>query len=248
MGIARVPLRTGNAEGIGNARIAAVSTLAPTHSSIPLRSPSQPLIVRRLGRVAYERAYEDMRRITAARGPETPDELWLLEHPPVYTLGQAAKPEHLLRDNGIPVVRADRGGQVTYHGPGQVIAYALLDLRRRGLPVKRLVQLLEQAVIDLLAAQCVAGARRAGAPGVYVDGAKVAALGLRVRGGCTYHGLALNVAMDLAPFRDINPCGYEDLAVTQLADLGIRMSTADAADALAARLTVLLDAERAAGR
>lgn len=177
-----------------------------------------------------------MRAFTAARTAATPDELWLLEHPPVYTLGQAGKPDHLLRDNGIPVVRTDRGGQVTYHGPGQVVAYVLLDLRRRGLTVKRLVWMLEQAVIDLLAAHRVAGERRAGAPGVYVGGAKVAALGLRVRGGCTYHGLALNVDMDLAPFRDINPCGYEGLEVTQLADLGVRLSVAEAGDAFARAL------------
>jgi lipoyl(octanoyl) transferase len=194
------------------------------------------LAVRRMGVTAYADAYDAMREFTAGRNADTPDELWLLEHPRIYTLGQAGKPEHLLHDNGIPVVRVDRGGQITYHGPGQVVAYALLDLRRRGLTVKRLVGLLEQAVIDLIAAHGVAGTRRAGAPGVYVDGAKVAALGLRVRGGCCYHGLALNVDMDLAPFADISPCGYAGLAVTQLGDLGIRLSTADAADALATRL------------
>jgi lipoyl(octanoyl) transferase len=197
--------------------------------------------VRRLGRVEYQRAYDRMREFSATRTATTPDELWLLEHPPVYTLGQAGKPEHLLRGNGIPVVRVDRGGQVTYHGPGQVVAYVLLDLRRRGLTVKRLVGQLEQAVIDLLASHGVEGARRAGAPGVYVGGAKVAALGLRVRGGCTYHGLALNVDMDLAPFRDINPCGYEGLAVTQLADLGLPLSVAEAGDELAGRIADALD-------
>jgi lipoyl(octanoyl) transferase len=197
--------------------------------------------VRRLGRVEYQRAYDRMREFSATRTATTPDELWLLEHPPVYTLGQAGKPEHLLRGNGIPVARVDRGGQVTYHGPGQVVAYVLLDLRRRGLTVKRLVGQLEQAVIDLLASHGVEGARRAGAPGVYVGGAKVAALGLRVRGGCTYHGLALNVDMDLAPFRDINPCGYEGLAVTQLADLGLPLSVAEAGDELAGRIADALD-------
>jgi lipoyl(octanoyl) transferase len=186
-----------------------------------------------MGRVAYADAYDAMRAFTAQRTADTQDELWLLEHPPVYTLGQAGKPEHLLRANGIPVVRVDRGGQVTYHGPGQVIAYVLLDIRRRGLTVKRLVWLLEQAVIDLLARHGVTGARRTGAPGVYVGGAKVAALGLRVRGGCTYHGIALNVDMDLAPFRDINPCGYAGLAVTRLADLGVALSREDAQGALA---------------
>jgi lipoyl(octanoyl) transferase len=192
-----------------------------------------PLAARRLGLVDYAPTYEAMRTFTAARDAETPDELWLLEHPPVYTLGQAGRPEHLLRDNGIPVLRVDRGGQVTYHGPGQVVAYALLDLRRRGLTVKGLVCRLEQAVIDLLAAHGVEGARRAGAPGIYVGGAKIAALGLRVRGGCTYHGLALNVAMDLAPFRDIDPCGYAGLAVTQLADLGVGLSVPAVQDELA---------------
>ena len=201
-------------------------------------------VVHRMGVTEYAAAYDAMRAVTARRTAETPDELRLLEHPPVYTLGQAGKPEHLLRDNGIPVVRTDRGGQVTYHGPGQVIAYVLLDWRRRGLTVKRVVWLLEQAVIDLLDAHGAVGARRVGAPGVYVEDAKVAALGLRVRGGCTYHGLALNVNMDLAPFRDINPCGYEGLAVTQLADLGIRLSMADAADALATRLADVLGRDR----
>ena len=209
---------------------ASLSPIAPI-AARPAAEDS--LAVRRMGCIAYAEAYDAMRAFTAQRAADTPDELWLLEHPPVYTLGQAGKPEHLLRANGIPVVRVDRGGQVTYHGPGQVIAYALLDIRRRGLAVKRLVWLLEQAVIDLLARHGVAGARRVGAPGVYVDGAKVAALGLRVRGGCTYHGLALNVDMDLAPFRDINPCGYAGLAVTQLADLGVELSREDAQGALA---------------
>lgn len=218
------------------------ATLAPAASGAANRPHAGPLAVRRMGRTAYGEAYEAMRAFTAQRDSDTPDELWLLEHPPVYTLGQAGKPEHVLRANGIPVVRSDRGGQVTYHGPGQVVAYLLLDLRRRGLAVKRLVWLLEQAVIDLLAAHRVDGARRAGAPGVYVAGAKVAALGLRVRGGCTYHGLALNVDMDLTPFRDINPCGYTGLAVTQLADLGVGLAPADAGGALAASLASALGA------
>lgn len=209
---------------------ASLSPIAPGTARPP---PEGSLALRRMGRVAYADAYDAMRAFTAQRTADTQDELWLLEHPPVYTLGQAGKPEHLLRANGIPVVRVDRGGQVTYHGPGQVIAYVLLDIRRRGLTVKRLVWLLEQAVIDLLARHGVAGARRAGAPGVYVGGAKVAALGLRVRGGCTYHGIALNVDMDLAPFRDINPCGYAGLAVTRLADLGVALSREDAQGALA---------------
>jgi len=198
------------------------------------------VVVRHLGRTGYAETYDAMREFTATRTAKTPDELWLTEHPPVYTLGQAGKPEHLLRANGIPVVRADRGGQVTYHGPGQVVAYTLLDLRRRRVTVRRLVGLLEDAVIDVLAAHGVHGARRPGAPGVYVAGAKVAALGLRVRGGCCYHGLALNVAMDLAPFADINPCGYEGLAVTQLRDLGVALAPDAAADALGAALAARL--------
>lgn len=198
------------------------------------------MIVKHLGLLAYADAYDAMRRYTAERGPATPDELWLLEHPPVYTLGQAAKAEHVLRPNGIPVVRVDRGGQVTYHGPGQVVAYALLDLRRRGLAVRRLVWLLEQATIDLLAEFDIPGERRTGAPGVYVGDAKIAALGLRVRAGCCYHGLALNVAMDLAPFSDINPCGYAGLAVTQLRDLRPGVKTPDIARVLAARFERLM--------
>ena len=208
----------------------------------PLPLPSS-LVVRRLGLVPYEATYDEMRRFTASRTTATPDELWLLEHPPVYTLGQAGKEEHLLRPTAIPVRRVDRGGQITYHGPGQVVVYALIDLRRHGLTVKRLVWLLEQSVIELLASRGVASARRAGAPGVYVDGAKVAALGLRVRGGASYHGLALNVDLDLAPYADINPCGYEGLAVTRLADLGMREGAEAIGSALVAGLQRLLEAE-----
>jgi lipoyl(octanoyl) transferase len=173
-------------------------------------------VIRRLGRVDYEPTWRAMQEFTARRTTDTPDELWLCEHPPVFTLGVAGKPEHLLRDIGIPVVKIDRGGQITYHGPGQIVCYLLLDLRRRNLTVKGLVNRMEQAVIDLLADHGVAAARLAGAPGVYVDGAKIAALGLKVKNGCCYHGLALNVAMDLSPFAAINPCGYEGMAVTQL--------------------------------
>jgi lipoyl(octanoyl) transferase len=203
----------------------------------------RPVVLRRLGLVPYDAAYDGMRRFTAARTAATPDELWVLEHPPVYTLGQAGKEEHLLRATAIPVRRIDRGGQITYHGPGQVVVYALVDLRRRGLSVKRLVWLLEQAVIDLLAARGIAGARRAGAPGVYVGGAKIAALGLRVRGGASYHGLALNVDVDLTPYGDINPCGYAGLAVTRLADLGVREDVDAVGDALVGGLRRLLDGE-----
>jgi len=177
------------------------------------------LEVRRLGLQPYGPTWRAMREFTEARGPRTADEIWLLEHPPVYTLGQAGRREHVAAPGAIPLVRTDRGGQVTYHGPGQLVAYALLDLRRRGLGVRGLVALLEQSVIELVGARGFAASRRAGQPGVYVEGAKIAALGLRVRRGCAYHGLALNVRMDLEPFERIDPCGYPGLAVTQLAAL-----------------------------
>lgn len=184
-------------------------------------------IVRHLGIVPYEPTWQAMQAFTRARTETTPDELWLLQHPPVFTLGQAGKPEHLLHATTIPVVRIDRGGQITYHGPGQWVAYLLLDLRRRPYKVRELVQRLEQAVIDLLADHGLQGDRRSGAPGVYVGEAKIAALGLRVSNGCTTHGLCLNVDMDLSPYAAINPCGYPGLAVTQLRDLvsGIDMAT-----------------------
>jgi lipoyl(octanoyl) transferase len=181
-------------------------------------------VVRHLGRVEYEPTWRAMQAFTAQRSPDTPDELWLLEHPPVYTQGQAGKPEHLIAATDIPVIPIDRGGQITYHGPGQVVAYVLVDLRRRGYGIRELVTRMEQAVIDLLAIQGVTAARLAGAPGVYVGGAKIAALGLRVKHGCTYHGLALNVAMDLSPFGAINPCGYAGMRVTQCRDLGVKGS------------------------
>jgi len=178
-----------------------------------------------------------MQEFTAARSPAVPDELWLCEHPPVYTLGLAGKPEHLLREIGIPVVKIDRGGQITYHGPGQIVCYLLLDLKRRGLTIKTLVNRMEQAVIDLLADYGVSAGRLPGAPGVYVGGAKIAALGLKVKNGCTYHGLALNVAMDLSPFAAINPCGYAGMAVTQLAQFAPDAVAEDAATELVRHLT-----------
>ncbi len=190
------------------------------------------LLVKRPGRVGYETAWEAMRAFTSERGPDTPDEIWLVEHPPVYTLGQAGKPEHLLRSSDIPLVKSDRGGQITYHGPGQLVAYLLIDLTRRGFKVRQLVAVMEQALIDCLAEYGIHAERVAGAPGVYVDGAKIAALGLRVRNGRSYHGLSLNVDMDLAPFSRINPCGYEGLKTTQLADFGVQ----DSLDAVGARL------------
>jgi lipoyl(octanoyl) transferase len=177
--------------------------------------------MKHLGRVEYETAFAAMKQFSAARYAATPDEIWFLEHPPVYTLGLGGRTEHLLQTGDIPVVRADRGGQVTYHGPGQLVIYTLLDLKRLRLNVRPLVTRLEQSVIDLLDEFGIEGERRVGAPGVYVGSAKIAALGVRVRRGCCYHGLALNVSMDLVPYRGINPCGHEGLAVTQLADLGI---------------------------
>jgi lipoyl(octanoyl) transferase len=178
--------------------------------------------VRSLGRVEYDPTWRAMQEFTAQRTAVTPDELWLLEHPPVYTLGIAGRAAHLPRvANGIPVVKTDRGGQITYHGPGQVVIYALLDLRRRGLAVRPLVRLMENAVIGLLDTYGIAAVGRPEAPGVYVNGAKVAALGLRIRDGRCYHGLAFNADMDLSPFRVIDPCGYSGLAVTQARDLGI---------------------------
>ena len=180
------------------------------------------MIIKHLGRLEYAAAYEAMRRFTDERMRSTGDEIWLTEHPPVYTVGLAGREQHFPRDAGdIPLTRCDRGGQITYHGPGQAIAYVLLDLARRGLTVRRLVSLLEQSVIDLLAGYNVAASRRTGAPGVYVDGAKIAALGLRVRRGCCYHGVALNVDMDLTPFQAIDPCGFPGLRVTQMRLLGI---------------------------
>jgi lipoyl(octanoyl) transferase len=169
-----------------------------------------------------------MREFTSRRGEDTADELWLLEHPPVYTLGQGA--EHRPLASGIPLLKADRGGDITYHGPGQLVVYTLVDLARRGIKVRQYVALLEQAVIDLLDGR---GERRAGAPGVYVQGAKIAALGIRVRQGRAYHGLSLNVDMDLSPFSAIDPCGYPGLAVTQTRDLGFDGNISGIGDRLA---------------
>jgi lipoyl(octanoyl) transferase len=194
------------------------------------------VIIRRLGRVDYAATFAAMQDFTAARGAETPDEFWLCEHPPVFTQGLSGKPEHLLKDIGIPVMQIDRGGQITYHGPGQVVVYLLLDLRRRELTVRGLVQVIEQAVIDLLAGYGVAAKRLAGAPGVYVGNAKIAALGLRIKHGCSYHGVSLNVDMDLAPYDAINPCGYEGMKVAQLRDLTDKWDTAKVGEAFATEL------------
>ncbi len=189
-------------------------------SSAHRHSPALPLF-RDLGRVEYEPTWRRMQAFTQARDENTPDEIWFLEHPPVFTLGLNGKPEHVLAPGDIPVVNIDRGGQVTYHGPGQLVVYPLVDLRRQGLGVRALVEALENAVIDTLGEFGIEAGSRRDAPGVYTPtGAKIAALGLRVRRGCSYHGLAFNVAMDLEPFQRINPCGYAGMQVTQVADLG----------------------------
>lgn len=180
-----------------------------------------PIHFRHLGLVDYQRTFDAMRRFTAERNEETNDEIWLLQHPPVFTQGRNGKPEHLLNPGEIPLTQTDRGGQVTYHGPGQLIVYLLLDLRRRQLGVKQLVSIIEQAVIDLLQEYGIKATRRDAAPGVYVNGDKIAALGLRIKRNGSYHGLSLNVDMDLEPFSRINPCGYSNLGVTSLKQLGV---------------------------
>lgn len=202
---------------------------------------SAPLVYRELGVQPYEPVWHAMQAFTDDRDEQTPDEVWCVQHPPVFTLGQAGKAEHVLAPGDIPVVPVDRGGQVTYHGPGQLVLYPLLDLRRLGLGVRELVTLIEQSIIDVLEAFHVSADRREGAPGVYVGEAKIAALGLRVRRGCSFHGLAFNIDMDLEPYGRINPCGYAGLAVTQLKDCkDTRVSLEQAREALLERLAGLL--------
>ena len=188
---------------------------------------TEPLLIRQLGRLPYELVWQAMKAFTDRRDAHTPDELWVVEHEPVFTLGQAGKPEHVLAAGDIPVMKVDRGGQVTYHGPGQLVFYVLLDVRRRGIGPRELVSALENSVIRLLAQQNIEGYAKPDAPGVYVDDAKVAALGLRFRKARSYHGLSLNVDMSLEPFRRINPCGYVGQAVTMLASLYARATMAD---------------------
>jgi lipoyl(octanoyl) transferase len=214
---------------------------AQTNSSGAVSARRTGPLARRLGVVAYASTYDAMRSFNTGRTAATPDELWVLEHPPVYTAGIAARAAHFPRSSAIPLVRVDRGGQITYHGPGQAIVYTLVDLERRHLTVSGMVALIEDAVIGLLAERGAAAQRKPGAPGVYVEGAKIAALGLRVRRGCCYHGVALNVAMDLAPFSDIDPCGYPGLKVTQTSALGVAGSAEDLGSALAARIALLLE-------
>jgi lipoyl(octanoyl) transferase len=200
------------------------------------------LIRRALGLVRYEPAWRAMQAFNQARGPDTPDQLWLCEHPPVYTLGLAGRREHVISPGEIAVIATDRGGQVTYHGPGQAIAYVMLDLRRRGLGAKELVRRLEASLIALLDEYGIRGERRTGMPGVYVGEAKVAAIGLRIARGCSYHGLALNCGVDLEPFARIDPCGYPGLACTRLADLGVRDSIDAVQHELGASIERQLDA------
>jgi lipoyl(octanoyl) transferase len=190
-------------------------------------------MLRWLGRVEYEPTWRAMQEFTQARAAATPDEIWFLEHPPVFTLGMNAAREHVLAPGDIPLVQIDRGGQVTYHGPGQLVVYPLLDVRRLGLGVRQLVVALETAIISLVAEWNIRAVGRRDAPGIYVDGRKLASIGLRIRRGCSYHGLAFNVAMDLEPFRRINPCGYQGLEVTDLRTLGVPLELRTAAQLLA---------------
>lgn len=203
-----------------------------------------PLHCRQLGEVDYLPVFERMKAFTDSRDASTPDELWLLQHPRVFTQGQAGKAEHVLAPGDIPVVQVDRGGQVTYHGPGQWVIYLLVDLRRRNLGVRALVSLIEDAIVELLAEHGIRAAARPDAPGVYVDGDKIASLGLRVRRGCTYHGLSLNVDMDLEPFARINPCGHQGLRVTSMAEL--LPGSTPAMDAVGQRLLAILSQRLAA--
>ena len=196
--------------------------------------------IKHLGVVDYQATWHAMQAFTAQRGTATNDEIWLLQHPPVYTQGLAGKPEHLLTKPAIPVVKTDRGGQITYHGPGQIVVYVLFDLKRKGIGVKDLVKRIEQSLIDVLQSYSIAAERKRGAPGVYVKGAKIAALGLRVKNGCSYHGLALNVVMDLTPYGAINPCGYAGMEVTDLATLGVRVSINDVMTTLSQHLVTQL--------
>lgn len=232
-------------QGVGSGEwgvenISAQQSCASKQTDFPLPTPDS-LIQRTLGIVDYADTFAAQKAFTAQRGADTADELWLLQHPPVYTLGLAGKPEHLLIPSEVPVVKIDRGGQITYHGPGQAVVYLLVDLARRNLKVRELVSLMEQAMLDVLASRGVAAERREGAPGVYVKGAKIGALGLKISRGCSYHGLSLNVDLDLSPFSRINPCGYEGLASTSLKAEGVTVSTDAVLAQLGQHLTELLE-------
>ncbi|MBP1149487.1 MULTISPECIES: lipoyl(octanoyl) transferase LipB [unclassified Methylocaldum] len=205
---------------------------------------TEVLHLRNLGLTEYETTWRAMQDFTEQRDEETPDELWLLEHHPVYTLGLNGDVRHMIRTTDIPVVKTDRGGQITYHGPGQLIAYVLVDLRRKNLGIRRLVSALENAVIGLLKQYGITAEARRDAPGVYVDGRKIASLGLRVRKGCSYHGLSLNVSSDLSPFSAINPCGYAGLEVTSLTALDVAIQPHEAAAPLTVEIMQTLNYER----
>ena len=241
-----------------------VSNVSPSDSNLQQLSASSALsvldappvlefepLIRRMGLVEYEPTWSAMREANRTRTSETPDEFWLLAHPPVFTLGLAGKPEHVIAPGEIPVVRIDRGGQVTYHGPGQAVVYLMLDVRRLGYGVKELVRRIEAAVIALLADYAIDGFRREGMPGVYVErhgrDAKIAAIGLRIANHATYHGVSLNVDMDLAPFSCINPCGYEGLAVTQLKDFGVGDNCNQAGEKLVTHLVESIYGTKANG-
>ncbi len=221
-------------------RLSSSARAAEKAARLAADAPGARICVKHLGLAEYQPTYAAMRAFTSSRASHTPDEFWILEHPPIYSAGLACRAEHLPRASDIPLARVDRGGQITYHGPGQLVLYTLFDLARRGLNIRQFVSLLEQAVIDTLAQYRISAARKNGAPGVYVSGAKIAALGLRVRRGACYHGVALNVDMDLAPFLAIDPCGYPGLAVTQMRDLGASASVNEVGERLAANLDELL--------
>ncbi len=210
----------------------------------------QNILVKHLGRRDYEPVWREMQEFTNQRDQNTLDELWLVEHPPVFTQGLAGKPEHILAAGDIPVIQVDRGGQVTYHGPGQIVAYPMINLRRHGIGVKSLVYGIEQAIIDTVSHYGIEAARKDHAPGVYVNGAKIASLGLRIRQGCSFHGLAFNINMDLEPFMRINPCGFSGLEVIQLADLTPQVDVATVErqliDALCLQLNFTADHQNAA--
>ena len=197
-------------------------------------------VIRNLGLQDYESTWRDMQQFTQNRNPETADEIWIVEHFPVYTLGLNGKREHILNSTSIPVIHSDRGGQITYHGPGQLVIYTLLDIKRLKINIRELVTILEQAVISTLALYGISAVSRADAPGVYVDGKKIGSIGLRIKNNCSYHGLSLNNSMDLRPFDSINTCGYSGLEVTQLADLGVTVNTSELAIPVVHAITTAL--------